>query len=39
MGHASGEVSAIYTQIDAESEKKWVANLPVVVGEQSTSVV
>lgn len=32
MGHASVEVSAIYTQIDAESEKKWVTSLPDVVG-------
>lgn len=33
MGHASVEVSAIYTQIDAESERKWVTSLPDVVGK------
>lgn len=31
MGHASVEVSAIYTQIDAESERKWVTSLPDVL--------
>ena len=31
MGHASAEVSAIYTHIDAESERKWVTSLPDVV--------
>ena len=30
MGHASAEVSAIYTQIDPESERKWVTSLPDV---------
>lgn len=30
MGHASAEVNAIYTQIDSESERKWVASLPDV---------
>ena len=30
MGHSSIEVNAIYTQIDAESEKKWVTSMPSV---------
>jgi len=28
MGHASAEVNAIYTHIDADSERKWIARLP-----------
>jgi len=31
MGHSSIEVSAIYTHIDADSERKWVTSLPDVV--------
>ena len=31
MGHSSIEVSAIYTYIDAESERKWVTSLPDIV--------
>jgi len=31
MGHSNIEVSAIYTHIDAESERKWVTSLPDVV--------
>jgi len=34
MGHSSIEVSAIYTQIDADSERKWVTSLPDVVGRE-----
>ena len=30
MGHASAEVNAIYTQIDPESERKWVTSIPSV---------
>lgn len=35
MGHSSVEVSAIYTQIDDESERKWVSSLPDVVSGKS----
>jgi len=31
VGHASKEVSQIYTQIDDESERKWVTSLPDLV--------
>ena len=33
MGHSSIEVSAIYTQIDADSERKWVTSLPDVTAQ------
>ena len=35
MGHASAEVNAIYTQIDPESERKWVTSLPAVFADQT----
>jgi len=35
MGHASAEVSAIYTQIDPESERKWVTSLPDIEDKES----
>ncbi len=31
MGHSSVEVNAIYTHIDADSERKWVSSLPNVL--------
>jgi len=34
MGHSSVEVSAIYTHIDDESERKWVTSLPDVLASE-----
>lgn len=34
MGHASVEVSAIYTQIDDASETKWISSLPDLIAKK-----